>query len=758
MTLTPPASPPPPISPAPTPELLAYADKMSVRPGETIAFKLSATTQAPITPRLVRIVCADPNPAGPGLIEHAVKADLPEAIAPRHQPFYPGSYAQVPLPADAQALESFTALATLWPTRIGHGPQTIMSWLDEAAGTGAALALDEHGHLALQIATANGIATVTTEQALSERRWVHVAGSYDATSGLISVLVMPLKTRRWQNRTGDRDAAFSASAPTSDAHPEPSRGELLIATATTAPQHACFNGKIEAPRLLAAVPDPDALMWIMAATEDDLSAVNDVVMWMDFARATPTTIVEDIGPHGLVGQLINHPARGMTGSLWNGHHQSWSACPAHYNAIHFHDDDIVDFGWDTDLAFAVPPDLPSGIYAMRFASAGHEDAVPFFVPAAKDANAAPIAVLMSTFTYAIYGNHARPDFEPAWEERFQAWNAYPHNPARHPTFGLSTYNNHSDGSGICHASHLRPLFNVRPGYVTFGYGEGSGLRHFPADTHLIAWLEAKGFAYDIVTDELLHNEGVDALARYKTVLTGSHPEYHTHQTLDALRHYRDGGGHLCYLGGNGFYWRIATHSENPGILEIRRGEGGIRAWASEPGEYYNAFDGDYGGLWRRIGRPPQDLVGVGFSAQGNFSGSHYIKRDPPPPSASWIFEGIEGERFGGYGLSGGGAAGFELDRADERLGTPAHAHVLASSADHDDTFILVPEERLTHLVTLPGEPEADLIRADMIYYDVPGGGAVFAVGSITFCGSLPINDFDNDISRLLENVVRRFLQ
>ena len=49
------------------------------------------------------------------------------------------------------------------------------------------------------------------------------------------------------------------------------------------------------------------------------------------------------------------------------------------------------------------------------------------------------------------------------------------------------------------------------------------------------------------------------------------------------------------------------------------------------------------------------------------------------------------------------------------------------------------------------------MRADMVYYDVPGGGAVFSTGSITFCGSLPWNRFDNNISHLLRNVVQRFL-
>ncbi|MDX5360959.1 MAG: N,N-dimethylformamidase large subunit, partial [Alphaproteobacteria bacterium] len=251
-----------------------------------------------------------------------------------------------------------------------------------------------------------------------------------------------------------------------------------------------------------------------------------------------------------------------------------------------------------------------------------------------------------------------------------------------------------------------------------------------------------------------------AIAGYKAVTTGTHPEYHTRETLDALQTYRDTGGRLIYLGGNGFYWRIAVHPENPAILEIRRGEGGIRAWAAEPGEYYNAFDGAYGGLWRRSGRPPQMLAGIGFSAQGQFEASYYRRRIGPdaPPSAAWIFEGVDDEIIGNFGLSAGGAAGFELDRADVRLGSPEDIEVVASSEAHGSTFVLVPEEQLTHITTWPGEPWQKLIRADMAYFRVPGGGEVFATGSITFCGSLPHNGFENNVSRVLENVMRRFLR
>ncbi|MFT6308228.1 MAG: N,N-dimethylformamidase, partial [Halioglobus sp.] len=77
------------------------------------------------------------------------------------------------------------------------------------------------------------------------------------------------------------------------------------------------------------------------------------------------------------------------------------------------------------------------------------------------------------------------------------------------------------------------------------------------------------------------------------------------------------------------------------------------------------------------------------------------------------------------------------------------------SENHGQDFILVPEEMLTHLTTLPGVASKELLRADIIWFDVAGGGSVFSVGSITFCGSLPHNGFDNSISTLLQNVVQQ---
>ena len=79
-----------------------------------------------------------------------------------------------------------------------------------------------------------------------------------------------------------------------------------------------------------------------------------------------------------------------------------------------------------------------------------------------------------------------------------------------------------------------------------------------------------------------------------------------------------------------------------------------------------------------------------------------------------MFDGIDDEILGDFGLSGGGAAGYELDRVDHVLGSPDNIRIVATSENHGDTYVVVPEELLTHVSTVTGETPDQLIRADMV--------------------------------------------
>ena len=717
--------------------LTGYVDRLSARPGDRLEFKVSSQGPEPYEVQLIRIVSADPNPEGPGIVHHAVAAACNGRYPSRRQDYALGSYGEVALPG-ALAPESVTVTALVWPTLPGR-EQVVLSWLD--GGRGLELVIGAAG-AAVRLAGAGGAPLLLAAgQALAPHRWYRLWASYDAASGRLSVGQAALGARP---RPVEAELRLEASPRLELA------GHLRIAAGAVARPDRHFEGKLEAPRLFDRALDLAALE---RATPDESLAA-----W-DFAQRIATLELRDAGPRGLHGRLVNLPTRGVTSSGWRGRETCWRHAPEDYAAIHFHSDDCYDCGWDTDFAFTVPDELPSGVYAMRLRCGGHEDTIVFFVAAPAGRPRAPLCVVIPTFTYLAYANNARYDFGPALEARMAAWKAAPWNPARHPDYGLCTYNLHPDGSGICFGSARRPLLTLRSGYLTLlAPGCGSGLRHFQADTHLLAWLEHEGLAYDVVTDHQLHAEGAAALAPYRAVLTCTHPEYHTAESLDAFQGYLEGGGRLAYLGGNGFYWRIAVSEAVPDVIEVRRAEGGLRTWAAAPGEGHHMLDGLYGGLWRRNGRPPQALVGVGFSAQGTFLGSWY-RRAPAShePRHAWLFAGVEGEVLGDFGLSGGGAAGYELDRVDPALGTPPEAVVLASSEAHAPTYMVTPEEILTHVSTVSGEPRERLVRADMVHYETPAGGEVFSVGSITFCGSLPWNGFRNPVARLLGNVVRRFL-
>lgn len=705
-----------------TAPLIGYADRISVRAGQKIAFKVSSTATGPYNASLIRIVRGDPNPAGPGVKFEDQSEHFDGRFPSREQRAWPGSYALIEGVSKAKLPASLSVEALIWPTLPGDSAQTVVSRRDPASGDGFALVMTPDGMM-LEVSNVK----VSVGRPLRPHTWYRVWASADPTSGILRVGQQPLKRAHAIEDEGE--ATMSARTLLKIDVPKP----VLIGADAAAdrPAMRCFNGKIEAP------------------------SIAGLGAW-DFSRRMDSMDVEDTGPNALHGKLINLPTRAMKGAAWDNTERNWKHAPHHYAAVHFHDDDLHDCAWEDDFAFVVPKEVKSGVYGIRLSCGTHSDIIPFFVRPELGKPTAKVCYLASTFTYQVYSNFARVPFNEPFRKRVTDWKASALHPSEHKDYGLSTYDSHRDGSGVAYSSRLRPLMTWRPNFLAYNDPRGSGMRHIPADSHLTGWLDRMGVAFDVITDHDLHEEGEALLAPYNVVLTGTHPEYHTAETLDALQTYTETGGRLMYLGGNGFYWRVALSDKVPGAIEIRRTEGGIRLWAAEPGEYYHSFDNAYGGLWRRSDRAPNKLCGVGFSSQGTFWGDPY-RRASRDNQHAWVFDGVKDELFGGYGFSGGGAAGFELDRLDYRLGSPLNAIVLATSEGHErKNFVVVHEERLGFDNTINGQTLEQLIRADMVYVEKPEGGALFSVGSITYCGTLPAKNYDNDVSRLTFNVLNRF--
>ena len=697
------------------------------------------------------------NPEGPGVREHVVPTPANGSYSGRPQTIESGSYVKIPNSPLLQDLTSFTVQAMLWPTTPDRGTQAIMSKWQAEEQSGFALVI-QAGRLALQLGDGHGtVEVVSTPSQLLARQWYFVAASYDAETRRVGLYQEPqVDYPTVSDTAGVQQEVQIARMGTNQA------ALMFGALRTGSGQGRLdqkFNGKIESPRLANRVLERTDMERIKSGVPASLQ--DSLVGAWDFSQDISSTTVTDVSPNRLHGETVNMPARGMKGHNWSGESMDWQQAPAHYGAIHFHDDDVYDAGWEVDFSLTIAADLKSGLYAARLRSEDEEDYIPFAVKPAKGKEN-KLAFLLPTASYMAYANEHMATNAALIELLSGRLVPLDKNSLflnEHREYGGSCYDSHSDGSGVCYSSRLRPILNMRPKHISALGGDGSSLWQFNADTHITDWLEAKGYDFDVITDEDLHYEGLALLKPYQVILSGTHPEYHSLQMWDAMKAYQNQGGRLMYMGANGWYWRVAFHPDCPGLLEVRRNEGGIRTWAAEPGEYYHSFTGEYGGLWRNQGRAPQVMLGTGFSAQGfDISAPYHRLPDSFQARAAFIFEGIgKDEVIGDFGLIGGGAAGLEIDRADERLGTPPHALVLATSkGGHTDVYLVVCEELLATVPGLGGT-ENELVRADMVFYETPHGGAVWSSSSIAWAGSLSHNQYDNNVSRITHNVLERFL-
>ena len=777
--------------------IVGYCWPWTVRPGESLDFMVSTYADGPYDAELVRVICGDYWPAENMGKEVVVEAPFVGSYSGRHQETYPGSFAEIEPCAALNAIESFTVQCFVFPSLVlkkeeklrpypeviqpleGTGikelehsidEQTIVARWDERAQRGWSLYMDREGRLSFKVgAGKDEIYKVVLPLPVLAERWFLVSAHYDSERKVIRIDAEHIdgsfsREFAWKPQTNCAELPSDFDVPQTAA--------LRFGAVTGVPGnnsgHAAaqtLNGKLDSIRLTHGVLNAEDVH-VLSGLAIPRGMAGKIIGFWDFGKGVGTTKVHDLSPNNLHGKTVNLPDRAVVGVRWDGNTEEWMVKPDHYSACYFHDDDLYDAEWASDFSYTVPGDLPSGIYAAKLKHNGFVEHIPFFVAPPMHQPSSKAAFLVPTVTYAAYANFDQ-HITAFWQRKVKQeddsvkvfkqsmfsdalFGTYKDETvflATHPGLGKGVYRRHADGADCRHASQKHPNL------VTKLFGA----THLAMDTFFTAWLDAAGTEVDIITDDLLHKEGLDLLKDYRVVMNGHHPEYYSEAMLDAVEAYLDQGGRWMYVGGNGYWWSTPFHPELPGVVEVRKdGAGYVPGSYWAPQELFNEFDGRGGGVWEHNHRPAQRLVGVGVQS-GTYSAktSPYCRNAESDDSrVEFIFEGVEERTIGDFGLVGGGAAGLETDAYNPHLGSPAHALVLATSTSFEKPWSWpigggFSEEDWSLNFEHP--------RADMVFFETPKGGAVFSVGSMCWAGALCHNNYNNNVAKITSNVLKRFM-
>ena len=332
----------------------------------------------------------------------------------RKQVIHAGSFVEIPHSDRLNGIQDFTVQAFIWPTTPDKGRQAIVSKWDAAKNRGATLSIAD-GNDGIALTLANGKSkseTFSTGKPLLAHEWYFVAASWNAAKKTVTLVQQPL-----HHYAGTRDSA-TRTFKSKLARIEPNDSPITIAAEfkrfdkgrTVCVDH--FNGKIDSPRIASkalSIAEMEALKSPGAKSEPFVAAA-----W-DFSADVKDTKVADLSGNNLHGEIVNMPARGMTGWNWSGDEMCWRHAEDEYGAIHFHDDDLYDSGWQVDFSLTVPNHLESGLYAARLRcgkAIEEEDYVPFAILPPRGKATAKICFLLPTASYMAYANEHMGDRFP----------------------------------------------------------------------------------------------------------------------------------------------------------------------------------------------------------------------------------------------------------------------------------------------------------------------------------------------------------
>jgi hypothetical protein len=259
------------------------------------------------------------------------------------------------------------------------------------------------------------------------------------------------------------------------------------------------------------------------------------------------------------------------------------------------------------LDIRLPPDLPSGLYALRLSASGQVGYAPIVVRPAR-LGTSRLAVVAPTNTWSAY-NFADPD-----------------------------------GDGLANTWYAGALGTptVQLG-VPFISG-GAPPHWYRSD--FLAWMAARGLHADVLTDDDLDSiADARQLARaYSAIIFAGHEEYVTTHVYDLIEAYRDYGGNLAFLSANSLFWRVTRTGSVLRRIAQWRTLG--RPESAVVGVQYVANDaGKHRGPYRvtNVAAAPWLFHGTGLQDGSTFGsyGVEFDMRSPVSPAGTALLAQVD---------------------------------------------------------------------------------------------------------------------
>ena len=368
--------------------IIGYVDPLVVSPGDRIAVRVSCG-QPTFRSKVLRLLAGFDHPDAPP-VAHQLIQGIPQQLHQGKLQFSrTGSFIRIPSwggaglgHVDSLSI-SFWCQATL-PEGANH-EQFLFSSLDHETSSGFACFLDESGSLGARLGGSTKIQDVLFSIKLSRYQWFHVTLSIDRMTRKVQ-----LSTQAKSTDIGQASFLLQQEQMLADVARVACTKPLIIASdsseihvASHPVQSGTFNGKIDGFKI-----------------ETISNGTVETLLDLDFSFDIPTDQVRDVSDNHHHGTLINAPARAVTGHDWDASLNDWTRASCGYGAIHFHDDDLDDAGWEPSFELQVPPKLRSGCYGVHVDDGVTQDITPFFVRPDLNIEAPPpVALIMPTFTY-----------------------------------------------------------------------------------------------------------------------------------------------------------------------------------------------------------------------------------------------------------------------------------------------------------------------------------------------------------------------